>query len=81
MAVQITLSAPNKDQEIWKKFDEYVLAHPDLFPSDGKRLGLRSKAVLGVLKFVVEHPSEFAKMYAHELGLDSQTELDLRVEV
>ena len=80
MAVQITLSAPNKDQEVWSKFDEYVLAHPKLFPSDGKRTGLRSKAVLGVLRFIVDHPAEFAKLYDHELGLDEQMELDLQPE-
>lgn len=77
MAIQITLSTPNKDQDVWAKFDEFVYAHPELFPLIGQKLGLRSRAIVGVLKFIVDHPSEFAKMYAHELGIDNQMELDL----
>jgi hypothetical protein len=65
-----TFTIPTKDEEIFQKFDEWVKDHPQYFESSRKSRngGLRSAALVGLMKFIVENPREFAKMYAHELG-------------
>lgn len=59
---------PTDDEEVFQEFDKWVQEHPDLFPSKTRNGGRRSAAIVGLMRFVVEHPGEFAKMYAHELG-------------
>lgn len=65
-----TFTIPTQDEEIFAKFDEWVKANPQYFESSRKSRngGLRSAALVGLMKFIVENPREFAKMYANELG-------------
>lgn len=65
-----TFTIPTQDEEVFAKFDEWVKANPQYFESSRKSRngGLRSAALVGLMKFIVENPREFAKMYAHELG-------------
>lgn len=65
-----TFTIPTSDEETFKKFDEWVNAHPQYFESSRKSRngGLRSAALVGLMKFIVENPGEFARMYAKELG-------------
>lgn len=65
-----TFTIPTKDEEIFAKFDEWVNEHPQYFEGSRKSRngGLRSAALVGMMRFIVENPGEFAKMYAHELG-------------
>lgn len=59
---------PSDDEEVFQAFDKWVQEHPDFFPSKTRNGGRRSAAIVGLMRFVVEHPGEFARMYAHELG-------------
>ena len=59
---------PTDDEEVFQEFDKWVSEHPDLFPTKSRNGGRRSAAIVGLMRFVVEHPGAFAKMYAHEIG-------------
>lgn len=74
-----TFTIPTSDEETFAKFDEWVNAHPQYFESSRKSRngGLRSAALVGLMKFIVENPKEFAKMYAKELGQIDLFEADL----
>jgi len=65
-----TFTIPTSEEETFEKFDEWVKNNPQYFESSRKSRngGLRSAALVGLMKFIVENPREFAKMYAHELG-------------
>lgn len=65
---------PTDDEEVFVEFDKWVKDHPDLFPTKSRNGGRRSAAIVGLMRFVVEHPGAFMRMYAHELG---QVEMDL----
>lgn len=59
---------PTDEEEIFEEFDKWVKEHPNVFPSKTRNGGLRSAAIVGLMRFVVEHPGAFLKMYSHELG-------------
>lgn len=65
-----TFTIPTDDEETFAKFDEWVKQNPQYFESSRKSRngGLRSAALVGLMKFIVDNPKEFARMYAHELG-------------
>lgn len=67
-----TFTIPTSEEEMFAKFDQWVKEHPNYFESSRKSRngGLRSAAIVGLMKFVVENPREFAKMYANELQTD-----------
>ena len=58
-----TFTIPTQDEEIFAKFDEWVKANPQYFESSRKSRngGLRSAALVGLMKFIVENPRSSPK--------------------
>lgn len=74
------LSIAKEFSDAWATFDEWASQNRRFFVTKSKRKDLyRSSVILGVLKFVAEHPQAFMRMYLDEmdeatkeiLGLDT----------
>lgn len=58
------------NEPILDEFDAFIKKHPNIFKSESKTKngGLRSSALVFLMKFVVEHPQEFARICATSEG-------------